>query len=168
MKKLIYLVGLIVVLLLAGFYAYRSVSLPKYNDNTQNMNHIDDTKIINSLVTHEPGIYYFGFENCPWCKELLPILDNQLAENNAKAYTVDTKSKEFSNEDKQKVEDFFKKYTGENELTVPFTVFINSKKEVRYNIGTVSGHNAPEKRLTDKQKKQLIEILDESIEFAEK
>ena len=70
MKKIIYLVGLLVVLLLAGFYAYRSVSLPKYNDNTQNMKHIDDTKIINSLVIHAPGIYYFGFENCPWCKEL--------------------------------------------------------------------------------------------------
>lgn len=167
MKKIYYLVGLLVVLLLAGFFAYRSVSLLKYNDSTENMYHIDATEIVNALVEHEPGVYYFGFENCPWCRELLPILDNQLEKNHVKAFTVDTKSNEFSNGDKRKIETFFEKYTGESDLTVPFTVFINSAQKVRYNIGTVPEHNAPERRLTKKQKEQLIDLLNDSIKFVE-
>ena len=44
-------------------------------------------------------MYYFGFPTCPWCVELLPVLDKELQADHGKAYTVDVRGKHYSDAD---------------------------------------------------------------------
>ncbi|MDE1809283.1 hypothetical protein CS331_021470 [Klebsiella pneumoniae subsp. pneumoniae] len=42
-------------------------------------------------MNRQQGIYYFGFPTCPWCLELLPILDKELEKESMNAYAVNTR-----------------------------------------------------------------------------
>ena len=120
--------------------------------------------ILKKIESKEQGIYYFGFKQCPWCRELLPVLNKTLNENNVTAYTVDTKADYFL--EKDRLEKIFSDITKEKELTVPFVIFINSNGNIQYNIGTVDNHFADKKRLTNKQSKELTSNLNDLITFS--
>ncbi|WEG72643.1 hypothetical protein OL234_06550 [Vagococcus intermedius] len=42
--------------------------------------------VIESLVKNKAGIYLFGFNDCPWCKELSPIFKEILITNHEQAF----------------------------------------------------------------------------------
>lgn len=85
--------AIIVALTSAYFIAFNKNSSLLYNDKTNQFIHKNPSTIINKLTSKEAGIYYFGFPTCPWCLELLPILDDALVEENETAYVVNTRGK---------------------------------------------------------------------------
>lgn len=165
MKKATIIIILLLIFFLGGGYVYNSTIIPDYNDSTENLQKSSNpSNILNKIESKEQGIYYFGFKQCPWCRELLPVLNKTLNENNVTAYTVDTKADYFL--EKDRLEKIFSDITKEKELTVPFVIFINSNGNIQYNIGTVDNHFADKKRLTNKQSKELTSNLNDLITFS--
>ena len=124
------------------------------------------------LLTTGKGFIYYGFENCPWCKELIPILDVVAKEKNMEIYYVDVRPdgdeiRSFENEAYGKIVDFTKEYLDLNEkgefwLYVPQLFAFNNGKIVASHKGTLPNHNAPERSMTEAERDLLKEIL---IEF---
>lgn len=110
------------------------------------------------LTKNKSGIYYFGFKQCPWCQELLPVLDEVLKEEQLSAYAVDTKDKSFSEQYRTELEIIYNKYeTGG--LSVPFLIIIDKYGVVSTHVGTLDDHDATKNKMTMEQKKKLKKIL---------
>lgn len=165
MKKVLIISTLLLIFFLGSIYVYKSTLITDYDDSTESLKKsTNPSETLQKIENKEQGIYYFGFEKCPWCKELLPVLDQTLKENKLAAYTIDTKAESFY--ENNKLEKIFTNITKEKELTVPFIIFINGDKNIRYNIGTVNNHFADKQRLSKKQRQELISNLDELIKFS--
>ena len=52
------------------------------------------TTVFTMLENKESGIVYFGFSDCPWCQEALPILKQVLEEQKLNCYYVQTRDEE--------------------------------------------------------------------------
>ncbi|MDN6900194.1 hypothetical protein [Oenococcus sicerae] len=107
----------------------------------------------------KPGIYYFGFPNCPWCVELLPVLNQELKSFHQRALVTNIRAENYSSTDNIKLEKFFMKYTTQKRLSVPFVVAIKANGEVETHIATVRHHDANISAMTSRQKTQLSQQL---------
>lgn len=166
MKKTFFSI-FIIVLIFSGVYLlstnkYNSKDI-EYNDKTKQFIHENPSKTIDLLEKKTPGIYYFGFPTCSWCKEILPIFDSVLKKYNFKSYVVNTRSSDFTNEDNEKLKNFFVENTALDKLTVPFIVNINENGNIKTHVGTIENHNAKVESLTNKEKKELTTIIEELI-----
>ena len=48
-----------------------------YVDETAQLVKDNQDDVVSRLEAKEQGMYYFGFPTCPWCVELLPVLDKE-------------------------------------------------------------------------------------------
>lgn len=173
-KKIIYsiLTAFIIMLLLYIGYAITKNNgggTGKYNDCTSQFIHEDTSKIMKKLESKKRGIYYFGFPTCPWCQELLPVLDSSLKKNKLKAYVVNTRGNNYTSSDNIKLETFFIHYISKRKrLTVPLIIIIKNKGSIRAHIATVPGHNAEVKKMNNFQKKKLLNDLNDICKWYKK
>ncbi|MER0123657.1 transporter accessory protein [Streptococcus sp. ZJ93] len=149
------------------FVARNSTPVVDYNENAIEFIHQSANTIISKIQQKEAGIYYFGFASCPWCQELLPLLIEELNAEDAQAYLINTKSSEFTEQNRQELTDIYLTYLQGDRLYVPFLVSINSKGDVRTHMGTVSGHNAKNKALSEEQKEELRKLLVDFINHSQ-
>lgn len=134
------------------------------------------------------SIIYFGFPECPWCRNLVPILleenkeyelpiyyynaleirDTKHLDENGKIITDQEGTKEY-----QKIVELLKDYLGEYEglndpsikrLYFPTVAFIKDGKVIGLHIGTVSSQKDPYQEMTKDQKKELTNTLEEYFE----
>lgn len=152
---------------LLGIYmiAMEQESEALYHDATEQFVHRVPEEILHDLVNKKQGVYYFGFPECPWCIELLPILDKELARAKGTAYVVNTRADHYTEEDDELLTDFYVQYTKEADLSVPFVVAINHSGDVKVHSGTLDAHNAAERKLTSQQTERLSHLMDELIHF---
>lgn len=120
-------------------------------------------------TTKETYLLYIGFTNCPWCQELVPVLNEVAKENSLSVYYVDINS--LSSEEnntldslKAYLSDWLYKENGESVLYVPDVAFIKDGQLVGNHIGTVSGHDAYAEKMTDEQKAELKQQLQDLID----
>lgn len=160
--------GLAVIALFFSAYQMtnKSIKAVKYNDKTVQFVHRSPQNTLEKLKNKEAGVYYFGFPTCPWCIELLPVLDKELKKQNFTAYVVNTRAENYSDRDNNVLEKFFIERTDEKEVTVPFVVAINRKGAIQTHIGTVSTHDAKKREMTVSEKKDLERILFRMINFS--
>jgi len=133
------------------------------------------------------GIVYFGFPECPWCRNALPVLIEAAKENeiknvyyfNAKPIRDDKELKDGKivinkegTEEYYKLVDKLKNHLGPYEgleddsikrLYFPTVVFVMGGKIVGTHIGTVDSQEDPSKPLTKEQKQELLDIYNENI-----
>lgn len=153
-------IGIVMVICLVGgyYWAIGKAKKPAYAVNTPQFIHERPDVVLRRLENGEQGVYYFGFADCPWCVELLPVLDEALAVSDLQAYAVDTKGKDFTETLRSRLSRFYARYY-QNHLSVPFLVTILENGKVQTHVGTLEKHNAHEEPLTDKQKKELKKIV---------
>ncbi len=137
-----------------------------YNDKTAQFIQQDPTKVVGNLVNKKQGMYYFGFPTCPWCLELLPVLDTELEQAQTTAYIVNTRADNYTKNEDLLLNEFYKKYTKDKDLSVPFVVAINSSQEVKVHVGTLKVHDASKNKMSNKQKQKLSSLLNEFISFS--
>lgn len=168
MKKNLIIVALLTILAGCGLsiFAYHQASASVYDNASPEFIQADTLTTIQNIQNNKSGFYYFGFENCPWCQDLLPQLQAELHDSFSRAYLVNTKSKDFTPEAKKVVTAIYKEYLGGDKLYVPFLVAINSKGQVRVHMGTVKGHDASSEEMTSEQLKELKNILSSLNEFS--
>ena len=162
---------------------YLTLNIPKKN-NIQ----YKSAKEIISALQKDTAVIFFGFPECPWCRNLVPILLESIEENdypnfyyyNALAIR-DQKhldedgnivvDKESTAEYKKIVEllgDFLGEYEGLNDPSIkrlyfPTVVFVSDGEIKGVHIGTLDEHKDPYKKLTAKQKKKIKKLFQENI-----
>lgn len=134
-----------------------------YNDQTAQFISLGPEKVLTKLTNKEPGIYYFGFPTCPWCRELLPVLDGVLKEQGKQSYSVNIKSPDYTAKAKGQLTDFFNETMNDPNVAVPFVVVINGQGEVFPHIGTLPEHNAAKAKLTPTQLVKLRENMTDLV-----
>ena len=162
-KILLVGVTLLVCFIVGYQWTIGADKVPEYNTNTAQFIDEEPGSVINKIEDREKGIYYFGFAACPWCVELIPILDDVLETTNQKAYVVDTRSKSFTDSLRSRLKIVYKEHH-DDELSVPFLVVITGDGSIQTHVGTVENHDAHKEKLTDGQKKELEQLLSSMIQ----
>lgn len=134
--------------------------------------------ILKKFERKENFYVFFGFENCPWCKEAKPILKRVAKASNIKIYYVKTRDKDgnrlYSEKQRKKlvkyIPDFMKKNSDENNklwLYVPLLVKVKCGHPLDGHQGTIKGHNAQKRKMAKEEKQKLLCIYKRVIEARE-
>lgn len=118
------------------------------------------------------GLLYFGFPDCPWCKELFPVLSQSLKDNDETIYYIrtrdDEKNRLYSEEQKEQIEPYLKDYMKDNDegiltLYVPLVVRVKDGQVISGHQGTAEDHDAHESGLTQEETEELKAEIDQII-----
>lgn len=144
------------------------------------------------IIENKTGIIYIGYPNCPWCRALVPILNEVAKEDEIEnIYYIDNfynmrpdknKNPENSKEYNRLVnllgDEIVETKSNANEfniIRVPLVLFIKNGEIIDYHMGTYKGHILKEKtdkngnkvkyleELTESQKQEIKKVLDEKI-----
>lgn len=134
-----------------------------YHLDSQHFYNVEYSDVITMIQDKRTFIVYFGYESCPWCNDLVEVLDLVCSDLETDIYYVDVKS-ETSIDNKDGLNYFIdysgqKNQEGENILFFPTVMFIKEGQLVNSHIGTVSGHNATVEHMNEKQKTRCMYLL---------
>ena len=131
---------------------------------------IDAERVIEIFDKREDGVIVFGFPACPWCQQLLPILDMVAKKTGVtRIYYVDIKDMRDNLDSpdhekylyiKKKVEKALDKE--KDRINAPTIVTVTAGNVIDYHLDTVPSHQMVDGRLpemTEEQKSELREIL---------
>ncbi|MFM9350475.1 TlpA family protein disulfide reductase [Streptococcus uberis] len=165
-RYLLALFSFMIILLLLNSVAYRMNTREGKFEIEKSISLLQEPVDVtmNHLSHKKPGIYYFGYQKCPWCEEFLPILDEVLKENNQKSIVVNIKTTSFTKKHKRALKQFYETYEN-GEVSVPYLVIINSKGNVYTHVGTLSEHNAHKEKLTNSQRNKLKSVLRRKLRY---
>lgn len=129
--------------------------------------YLDEENLL-TYLKEKTGIFYFGYNTCPWCRNIVPILIDTVKENNIDTiYYIDTHELDLSNI-KDELFAFLGDNLRENEdgkkvLAVPDVYFVKDGKIIGHHIGTVDSYLNPYKGMSDSEKKELASIYETYI-----
>ena len=145
-------------------------------------------KDLEEFLTEGTGIIYFGFPECPWCRNLIPVLLDALNEKDINdVYYMNVKElrdikilsngeiitqKEATNSYKiilEKLSNYLPAYEGLNDesirrLYVPAIFFVKNGEVVGTHFNTVDSQTNPMVPLTEIQYNELKKLLLKNIE----
>lgn len=199
MKKFVkYIMLVLIIVFLCIELVYRFVS-NKNNENTninKNEDKIEFSKLYEvdennvfekisaetavNLLENGTGILYLGFPKCPWCQDLVPLLNESAKDNsiNSVYYIEDFFDMRPDKVENPKYQDEYNKIVKiieeyenktnnqikeDNIIKVPLILFVKNGEIVGYQKGTVEGHNLEKdengeyflRDLTDDEKKEI-------------
>lgn len=127
------------------------------------------TEIID-ILENGTGIIYFGFPECPWCKQAVPELTRAAKELEiAKIYYLNPKEiREENTKEYQKIVSLLSDYltvdeNGNKKLFVPDVFFVSGGEIVGHNFKTIEAQTDVTVLLTDTQKDELKNIFKKLI-----
>lgn len=132
-----------------------------YEISDDNFRYCDITTIQRLIEEKKTSIVYIGYENCPWCRELCPALNEFLTEYGFRAYYYDIELDDHgSRENLSIIEDYVKELLetdseGKPILYAPTIVYIQEGKVIELHEGTVNSHNARERKMTEREMERL-------------
>ena len=140
------------------------------------------------IIKNKDGVIYFGFPECPWCRNAVPALidaANELGIDKIYYFNAlsirDTKKldengnivveKEGTNEYKKLVEllyDYLPVYDGLGDDTIkrlyfPTVIFVKDGKVIASHMDTVETQTNPYKKLSEEEYEKLVQIYSEYI-----
>ncbi|MCR0328029.1 transporter accessory protein [[Clostridium] innocuum] len=125
----------------------------------------------------ESAILYFGYPGCPWCVEALPIMNEVAKADKQHILYIQTRDDKkellYTQDQKKEMISYTKQFMekddeGEYQLYVPFVVVVKDGKAVSGHIGTVDGHDAHERSMTDKEKQELKKLYEDMFSAVSK
>lgn len=140
-------------------------------------NQISLSEVVTKLENKESFVLYMYFDACPWCKELGPIVSDYLSDkddlfNMTYALNVradgtkenDLRYKDdegnFNYPEFETIYNLIKDQLDEDDTVyVPTLIFVKDGELIYYHTGTVEGHDATERTLTDDEKQEIIDEL---------
>ena len=163
----------IVLLLMVSLLCACSANTETDKDFRETKNQFVDSDMQEALSVFqkkESAILYFGYPSCPWCVEALPVMNEVAKADKQHILYIRTRDdkKELLYTPKQKLEmiSYTKQFMekddqGEYQLYVPFVVVVKDGKAVSGHIGTVDGHDAHERKMTEKETQELKKIYED-------
>lgn len=120
----------------------------------------------------QDGLLYFGYPGCPWCEEVVPLLQEAAEKQNEEVLYVRTRDADrnrlYTDEQKDEITPWMKDWMSENEdgvltLYVPVVAAVTDGKVAAAHVGTVDGHDAHERKMTEEETEQVREALENVV-----
>lgn len=186
-KKIIIISSILLIIGIIGFclyqndsirfkFSYEYINMMEYNNGKKieieipydNRIKYLNSKNILTYLKNETGVFYFGYNTCPWCRNVVPVLIDTVKENDIDTiYYVDIHDINLSD-----IKDELFSFLGDNlrsdedgkkVLAVPDVYFIKNGNIIGHHLGTVDSYHNPYKEMNDKQKEELASIYLEFI-----
>ncbi|CAM3646433.1 hypothetical protein ERUR111494_04875 [Erysipelothrix urinaevulpis] len=141
MKKLLTILSVLVLLTACGqkdiMKGYKGLKGPDHQFVSE-----DYKAVMKKIENKEPGLYYFGFSDCPYCQDLVPVLNETLVELDQKAIYIDVKNSSFQGISKA-FQDFEATLPQDKQSggAFPYVMGIDKDGNVNTHKGTVQSHN---------------------------
>ena len=209
-KKLILIIGLIILISLIGIISFLCINKDnstkderKFKEEYESINEKskisltipEDNKMkyvtakeVIDILKNKTGVIYFGFPDCPWCRNVVPTLintakcecleqiyyfnalsirDKKHLDESGNIITDKEGTKEYY-EIVELLSDYLGTYEGLNDdsikrLYFPTVVFVKDGKVVDVHISTLEEQTDPYVPLTKKQKEKLQQEYKEGI-----
>ena len=157
MRKLV----LIVSLLLAGCVAPSKVE--------KSMIYEGDAKAVEKMLAHGTGVVYLGFEECPWCVQYRPLLEEMAMKSDIEVMHYDVHADKKDDRDQydriasrlNEMDDSILRYDNDGNAVIymPLTVFVKEGKLLGYENETcdLSSKEQDPKTYWTVEKKQSLE-----------
>ena len=142
---------------LADLTGYQS-----YSDSvTYVLYDIDTADLAEKMAEKKTFCLYVGYDDCEWCIEAMPILNNEAKAHGMVIEYLDCKK--MVNDDLDALKSMVgvameKGNNGEPTLFTPLVVFIKNGEIVYSHTGTVDAHNAHERMMNDQECAELHKI----------
>lgn len=126
-------------------------------------------EVLKMIEEGKSAIVYFGFPDCPWCIEALPIMNEVAKTYHQNIYYVQTRDEDrnliYTEEEKSAILEVVGEFEekdddGQIQLFVPLVVVIQDGQAISGNVGTVDGHDAHERKMSEEEKAALTDIYD--------
>lgn len=133
---------------------------------------LDFESAISFFEEGKSGVLYFGFHDCPWCEDVVPLLYDAASQEDVEVYYVETRDLErnrlYTDEQKERIIPYIGDYMSDNEkgeltLYVPLVLSVEDGKVSMGHQGTVEGHQAKEREMTDEENAQVREDLEKIV-----
>lgn len=125
----------------------------------------DHNEIIDDITSYEPGIYYLGFAQCPWCIALVPVFEEVATEHDMTITYLNTRDDKYKADtpSTSRLNDFIATLPEDmqNQGSVPFIISISKDKVVKTHLGTAPNHDAPSAEMTESEVNYLTARLNE-------
>lgn len=137
-------------------------------DTNANIKYLELNEVLD-FFENKTGVIYFGFPNCPWCRNIVPVLLEVLDEEKYPMYYYNPKDvRGTENEEFKKLMTILDPYlTTNNEgvktLYVPDVYFVKDGKIVGNHLGSVETQTNPYEKLTEEQLRELKNIYKELV-----
>ena len=140
-------------------------------EETEQFYQLTIEEFISLIDSKKTVIVYFGYETCPWCNDLLPVLNEVSLEKELPIYYIDFMSEE--NKDNidglEKIKSLCGSLLEEDEegqlkLYFPTIFYVREGQIIYLHEGTVSGHDASKSALTEKQRARLKYNLEKEFD----
>lgn len=123
--------------------------------------YISEDELLNFLEDGT-GVLYFGYNTCPWCRNVVPVLIDTVKKNDIDTIYYADPHKLDMDSIRSKLYDILDSYLRENEegkkvLAVPDVYFIKDGEIIGHHIGTLDSYKNPYKGMSKKQKQELSE-----------
>lgn len=119
------------------------------------------------------GILYFGFYDCPWCQDVVPILSDAAAHSGKEVFYVKTRDEQrqrlYTDEQKERIVPYLGNYMSENKegvltLYVPLIVRVENGQVTMAHQGTIEGHQAGERDMSEEEKTIVSRAIENMFE----
>ena len=132
------------------------LSIPSKN----NVKYLKGNQVIKK-ISQETGFFYFGYNSCPWCRNIVETLIEVAVENNITIYYINIK--DLSNNELKSIISYLKEYlrkteANEERLYVPDVYIDKNGKIINHHIGSVESQKNPFNKLKGKDKDNLKNI----------
>lgn len=163
MKKLLTLISILLLLTACG-----EKDIMAGHDGFDKKDHHFVTKsqeaIMDDIEARVPGVYYFGFANCPVCTDLVPVFEDVLTDLDVQAIYIDVSKDEF-----QKIAERFQ--TLDQSLPqsmqsgggVPFVLVVDEDENIRTHAGTVNSYTPGAEEMDENEIEYLKVKLTQAI-----
>lgn len=147
--------------LLYNFATYSNGKQIKLNiPSKNNVKYLKGNQVIKKM-SQETGFFYFGYNSCPWCRNIVETLIEVAVENNITIYYINIK--DLSNNELKSIISYLKEYlrkteANEERLYVPDVYIVKNGKIINHHIGSVESQKNPFNKLKGKDKDNLKNI----------
>jgi len=132
-------------------------------DTNANIKYLELNEVLD-FFENKTGVIYFGFPNCPWCRNIIPSLLDVSKEEGYTLYYFNPKDvRGTENKEFKELMNILDPYlTSDSEgvktLYVPDVYFVKDGQIVGNHLGSVSTQTNPYETLTNEQKEELKQI----------
>lgn len=143
-----------------------------YNQIVSNFTEISFDEAIGLFENGKSGLVYFGFSRCPWCEEVVPLLEKAAKEQGVEVLYVKTrdamKERLYTDEQRDQIAPYIGEYLQDNDegvptLYVPLVLAIQDGKVVMGHQGTVEDHDAHERLMTKDEQNQVQKTMNDLV-----
>ena len=170
MKKFKYILTMMILVVVSACSAGVQKDVMKGYEKLEGIEHnyerLSSIDFTEKLINKEGGIYFIGANDSFWSIEVAEMLNDILKENDAKAYYLDVRNKDYLENSKARENlILFDKTLTEKDKHyggIPFVIGINNKEKVKTHLGTLYGQEEGE-GLTSIQYQEVKEYLEEVV-----